>query len=165
MDQGELLARAALGAGEGVADDALDAERGVDRDLGGDLGRRTDAQRAAVAGVGALGALADHHEVDLAGVGQRGRGAREDPGRPQVDVVVELEAELEQQAALEDARRQVRVVGLAADRSEQDGVVLADLAEHGVGQHLAGREVALGAEVVAGLLELHAVRGRRPRAP
>jgi hypothetical protein len=34
--------------------------------------------------------------------------------------------------------------------------VLADLAEHGLGQHLAGGEVALGAEVVAGLLELHA---------
>ena len=32
---------------------------------------------------------------------------------------------------------------------------LADLVEHGVGQHLAGGEVALGAEVVAGLLELH----------
>ena len=51
--------------------------------------------------------------------------------------------------------------GLAADRAEQDRVVLADLVEHGVGQHLAGREVALGAEVVAGLLELHAGRRRR----
>ena len=55
--------------------------------------------------------------------------------------------------------RQVRVVGLAADRAEQDRVVLADLGEHRVGQHLAGGEVALGAEVVAGLLELHVGRG------
>ena len=39
VDQRELLARAALGAGERVADDPLDAERGVDRDLGGDLVR------------------------------------------------------------------------------------------------------------------------------
>ena len=55
--------------------------------------------------------------------------------------------------------RQVRVAGLAADGAEQDRVVLADLVEHGVGQHLAGGEVALGAEVVAGRLELHAVAG------
>ena len=70
MDQGEQLARAALGAGEGVAHDALDAEGGVDRDLGGDLVRRADAQGAAVAGVGTLGAFADDDEVDLAGVRQ-----------------------------------------------------------------------------------------------
>jgi 3-isopropylmalate dehydrogenase len=49
--------------------------------------------------------------------------------------VVELEAELEEQPPLEDARGQVGVVGLAADRAEEDGVVLADLAEHGLRQH------------------------------
>ena len=75
--------------------------------------------------------------------------------------MVELEAQPQQQAALEDAGRQVRVAGLAADRAEQDRVVLADLREHRVGQHLAGREVALRAEVVAGLLELDAVRRGR----
>ena len=132
------------------------------RDLGGDLVRGADAERAAVAGVGALGALAHDDEVDLARVRPSGEATPgEDPGRAQVDVVVELEAQPQQQAALEDAGRQVRVAGLAADRAEQDRVVLADLGEHGVGQHLAGREVALGAEVVAGLLELHAGRGRR----
>ena len=73
----------------------------------------------------------------------------------QVDVVVELEAQPQQQPALEDAGRQVRVVGLAADGTQQDRVVPADLREHRVGQHLAGREVALGAEVVARRLELH----------
>ena len=121
-------------------------------------------RRAAVAGVGALGALADDDEVDLAGVGQRRRDAGVDPRGSQVDVVVELEAQPQQQPALEDARRQVRVARLAADRAEQDRVVAADLVEHGVGQHLAGGEVALGAEVVAGLLELHA-GGAPPRAP
>ena len=79
--------------------------------------------------------------------------------------MVELEAQPQQQAALEDARRQVRVAGLAAHGAEEDRVVLADLVEHGVGQHLAGREVALGAEVVAGGLELHAGAGRPARAP
>ena len=79
--------------------------------------------------------------------------------------MVELEAQPQQQPALEDAGRQVRVAGLAADRAEQDRVVLADLGEHGVGQHLAGGEVALGAEVVAGRLELHVRRARPPRGP
>ena len=74
--------------------------------------------------------------------------------------MVELEAQPQQQPALEDAGRQVRVVRLAADRAEQDGVVLPDLGEHGVGQHLTGGEVALGAQVVAGLLELDLGRRR-----
>ena len=69
--------------------------------------------------------------------------------------MVELEAQPQQQPALEDARRQVRVARLAAHGAEEDRVVLTDLLEHGVGQHLTGREVALGAEVVAGGLELH----------
>ncbi len=73
--------------------------------------------------------------------------------------MVELEAQPQQQAALEEAGGQVRVTGLAADGTEQDRVVPADLLQHGVGQHLAGGEVALGAEVVAGGLELH--RGHR----
>ena len=77
-----FLRGTALGAGERVADHPLDAERGVDADLGGDLGRRADAQRAAVAGVGTLGALADHHEVDVAGVRP---AATSRPGRSATD--------------------------------------------------------------------------------
>ena len=71
------LRAALLGPAERVADDALHPEGRVDADLGGDLVRRTDPERAAVAGVGALGALADDDEVDLTRVGQR-RGA---PGK------------------------------------------------------------------------------------
>ncbi len=71
--------------------------------------------------------------------------------------MVELEAQPEQQPALEDPRREALVPRPAADRAEQDRVVLPDLGEHGVRQHLAGGEVPLGAEVVAGGLELHAV--------
>ena len=76
-----LLARPLLGAGEGVADDALDAVRGVDRDLGGDLGRGADAERAAVADVGTLGALAHDDEVDLAALGRGRPGVRPTPGK------------------------------------------------------------------------------------
>ena len=72
---------------------------------------RPAAERPAVAAVEALGALADHDEVDLAaahdGVGQRRRHAGEQPARAQVHVVVEGEAQLEQQAALEQAARHV----------------------------------------------------------
>ena len=160
VDQGELLAGPALGPRERVAHDPLHAVRRVDRDLGGDLGGGTDPERTAVARVGTLGALADHHEVDLSGV-REGRGdAGEDPGRTQVHVVVELEPQPQQQPALEDARGEVRVVRLPTDRTEQDGVVLPDLGEHGVRQHLTGREVALRAQVVAGLLELDLGRRR-----
>jgi hypothetical protein len=49
-------------------------------------------------------------------------------------VVVELEAQPKQQAAFEHTGRHGRV----ADRAQQDGVVLAHLGEHGVGQQLAG---------------------------
>ena len=68
----ELLARAGRGTREGVADHALDAERGVHADLVGHLVRGADADGAAVADVRALGALADHHEVDLARVAPAG---------------------------------------------------------------------------------------------
>ena len=71
--------------------------------------------------------------------------------------MVELEPQPQQQPALEDAGGEAGVTRLAADGSEEDRVVLADLGEHGVGQHLAGREVALGPQVVAGRLDLDAV--------
>ena len=59
-------------------------------------------------------------------------------------MVVELEAQPQQQPALEHARRHARV----ADGAEQDRVVPAQLAEHRVGQHLAGAVPARGAQVV-----------------
>ena len=149
----ELLARPRLGPGERVPDHPLDAVRRVDRHLGGDLGRRTDPQRAAVADVRALGALADDDEVDLARVRQRGADGRVDLRGAQVHVVVEGEPELQQQAALEHPGRDARV----ADRAEQDRVVLADLLQLGVRQRLAGGVPALRAEVVLGPLERHAV--------
>ena len=61
-------------------------------------------------------------------------------------MVVELEAQAQQQAALEDAAGHRRV----ADRAEQDRVVLAQLGEHRLRQQLAGGVPARRAEVVLG---------------
>ena len=71
VDQRQVLARPGDGPLEGVPDHPLDAEGGVEADLGGDLVRGVLAQHAAVADVGALGALADAEHVDRARVGQR----------------------------------------------------------------------------------------------
>ena len=129
-----MLARPPRRAGERVAYHPLDAERGVDADLGGDLVLGVLAQQPAVAGVGPLGALAHDHHVDLVRAGQRPAHAGVEPGRAEVDVVVELEPQAQQQPPLEDAAWHRRV----ADRAEQDGVVLAQLAEHRLRQQLAG---------------------------
>ena len=115
-----------------------------------------DAQRATVAGVGPLGALPDDDEVDavrrdpLDGEGALDAGV--EPGRAQVDVVVQGEAQRQQHPALEHAARHARV----ADRTEQDRVVAAQLLEHRVGQRLPGGVPAAGAEVVLGRGELRA---------
>ena len=77
----EVLARAGLGAGEGVTHDALDAEAGVDAHLGGDLVGGAGAQRAAVADVRALGALADDDEVDAVGATRSTASGLATPGK------------------------------------------------------------------------------------
>ena len=148
VHEGEQLARPRLRAGERVADDPLDAVPRVEALLGRDLVRRAVAQDAAGADVRPLGALADDDHVDVAGLdpGERGGDAGKQPDRAQVDVVVELEPQPQQQAALEDAAGHRRV----ADRAEQDRVVPAQLVEHRVRQRLAGRVPASGAEVVLG---------------
>jgi hypothetical protein len=64
VDQGEVLAGSRLGSGEGVPNHPLDAESGVDADLGRDLVRGADAHRAAIADIGSFGAFADDDEVD-----------------------------------------------------------------------------------------------------
>ena len=139
---------------EGEPGAALDAVAGVDRALGGHLERGALAEEAALAGVGALGVLPDDHEV---AVGCQRSG---DPGEgAQVDVEVELEPQAEEQAPLQGARRDVGGAHGRPDGPEQDGVVAAELLERRVGQHLAGAQVPVGAEVVVGGVEHHA-RGR-----
>ena len=69
---------------------------------------------------------------------------------PQVDVLVEAEAEVEQQLALEDAGGDVGM----ADGAEQDRVELAELVEAVGGQRFARFEIAVAAPVEVGQLEL-----------
>ncbi len=151
VHQGQLLARTRLRPAVGVAHHALDAEGGVEADLGGHLLLGTGAQRAAVADVRALGALADDHEVDLRLAGQRRLHTREEPARPEVDVVVEGEPQLQQQPPLQHSGRHARV----ADGAEQDRVVGLELGEHALREGLTGAVVTPGAEVELGALQLH----------
>ena len=157
VHQGQVPAGAGLRAGERVTHDALDAEAGVDADLSGHLGRCADAQRAPVAGVGTLGTFAHDHEVDAVGRHpghvERARDAGEQPGGAQIDVVVEGEPQGQQHAAFEHPARHARV----ADGPQEDGVVLAELRQHGVGQGLPRRMPTPCAEVVVGGGELRAV--------
>ena len=135
---------------EGVADGALGAEARGAGDLRGDLLRRALVLEAAHAGVEALGVLADDDEVDvlrpLVLEGAVDVGVELD--RAQVDVLVELEAQAEEDALLQDAGRDVGV----ADGAEEDGVELAQLVDGAVGERFAGAQVAFAAEVVGGRL-------------
>ena len=136
------------GEGEGEAGAALHAVAGVDRSLGGHLEGRPPTEEATLAGIGALGVLADDHEV--AAGSERSGHADE---RPQVDVEVELEPQAEEQTALERPGRDGARPDGWADGAEQDGVGPPQLVEHAVGQDLAGADVAIGSEVVVGGLE------------
>ena len=75
--------------------------------------------------------------------------ARIQPGRPQIDVVVEFEPDSQQQATFQHATGHRRV----ADRAEQDRVVCTQLVENRIGQHLPGGVVSPRPEVVLGLLD------------
>ena len=124
-----------------------------------DLVRGALTDRAAVADVRSLRALAHDDEVDLARVRKRARRARVEPGRTQVHVVVELEAQLQQQPSFDVGVRQTRVAGLAADRAEQDRVVRADRVQVLVGERVARLQVPRRAERERGLLEGHVAAG------
>ena len=113
---------AGRGSLEGVAHYPLDAVGGVDADLGRNLVGGTDPHGAAVAAVESLGALANDDEVDVAGIGQGAGHPLVVLRRAQVHVVVEREAQLEEQPSLEDAGGD----GGVSDRSQEDGVVALD---------------------------------------
>jgi hypothetical protein len=159
VHEGELLALPLGGQLEGVAHQPADAVGGVQGDLGGDLGVGAPAQAAAVARVGPLGALADHHEVDLPRVRERARGARVELGGAEVDVVVEAEAQLQQDVPLQDPRGHALVARGGADRAEEDRVVRAQLLEGLLREGLPRREPVVGADAELPLLHGDAGRG------
>ena len=137
---------------EGVADAALAAAAGVDGRLGGDFVRRAFVHEAAGPAVEVFGVFADDDEVDVIGTlvlegrldaGEKLHGA-------EVDVLVEAEAEVEQQLALEDAGGDLGV----ADGAEEDGVELAELVEAVVWEGGAGFEEAVAAPIEMGELDL-----------
>ena len=155
VDQGELLARTRLCSRKGVADDPSDAISSIDADLGRQLLRRTHPDRAAVADVRPFRPFADDDEVNDTGIGQRSGDPEIDPGRSQVDVVIELEAKSEQEPALKGSGGHGRI----AHCSQQDRVMSADRGKLSVGQDFASRVPALRAEVELCLVKADIVSG------
>jgi hypothetical protein len=132
-----VLARAGAGQLEGVVQQPLAAQPGEHRLLQHELALGAAEHHAAHRAVLALGVLAHDQHVDVAGLapGQRAGHAVEQPRRAQVDVLVELAAELQQAAP---QRHMVGHGGRPAHGAEQDGVHAADLRLPVVGHHLAG---------------------------
>jgi len=119
--------------------------------------RGAHADGAAVAAVEALGALADDQEVDRSAVGDVVAEGGDDAGvelrGAEVDVVVEQEAQAEEEAALEKAAGNRGRAGGRAHRTEDDRVGLLELVDDRIGEDLAGAQPALGAQVVVDELE------------
>ncbi|SKW13139.1 Uncharacterised protein [Mycobacteroides abscessus subsp. abscessus] len=120
VHQCQVLA-AGLGTLEGVAHHTLDPEPSVEADLGGHLVRGVDTDRAAVAGIRALGALAHHDQVDGRVPRQRAGDTGVQLGRAQIDVVVQREAGVQQQPPLQHTAGDRRI----ANGAKQNGVVSA----------------------------------------
>ena len=140
-----FLLVAFAGVVEGPADAALAAFAGVDGGLHGDFVGRALLEEPAHAAVQVFGVLADDDEVDVVGAlaGQRRFHAGEQLHRPEVDVLIEAEAQFQEQALFQDARGHVGM----ADGAQQDGAVAAQLVQRGGRQDFAGLQVAVAAEV------------------
>ena len=96
VDQGEVVSRTGCCLFECVAHQALHAKGRVDGDLLCDLVNRALTQGSTVSGVQAFGALAHDDEINIAGVGQRGRDARVVVRGAQIHVMVQREAKFEE---------------------------------------------------------------------
>ena len=149
-----ILLRRVVARSKASQDDALDPVRGIDAHLRCDLLWCAGSDQAAIAAVQALGALANDDEVDVVAsdhlLGQRSRYSGIQPVGPEVHVVVEREAQLEQQSALEQPARHVRRAGRGAYGAEQDHVGSGELGQHGVWEDLTSALPAVGSEVVRG---------------
>ena len=123
---------------------ALGAVPREDRLLHHELALGAFEHRAADRRILAFGVLAHDHEVDVAGLAARERRghAVEQTRRAQVDVLVELAAELEQRPPQRDV---IGHGGGPADRAEQDRVGAFELRLPVVGHHLAVLRVVVAA--------------------
>ena len=141
---------------EGVTHHALHTVGGVDGDFGGHLVRGATAHRAAGTAVQAFGAFTHDHEVDVTRVGKRRGNALVQLGRTQVHVLVQVEAELEQQAAFQNARLDARI----ADGTQQDGVGLLDALLFLFRKNRAVAQVTLGTKIEILVIEFGDALGR-----
>src|SRR5262249_27034122 len=130
---------------ERVPNAALAAAASVESGLRGDFVGRAFVEKALHAAVEVLGGFADDDQGDAFRPFVFGWGleAGEQLHRAEVDVLVEAEAEVEEELALEDAGGDIGV----ADGAEEDGVELAELVEAVVGERAAGFEVAVAGPV------------------
>jgi hypothetical protein len=154
-DERKLLALGVVafaGKFERIADGPLAAAAGVDGHLRGDFMRRAFMHEPASAAVQILGVLADHDEVDVVGalVLERRLDAGEKLHRPEIDVLVQAEAHVQQQLALEDAGGNVRMAHCA----KQNGVETAELVQAVLRQRFAGFQITIAAPIQVGQLKL-----------
>ena len=69
--------------------------------------------------------------------------------RPQVDVLLEFETKAQQDAFLQNPRLDVWM----SDGAEQDGREFTQFLDDTIGQRFVGSQIALAAEIVAGVIE------------
>ena len=136
---------------KGPADTALAAFSRVHGCLRGDFVRRVLLQEPAHAAVQVFGVLADDDEVDVfrAFARQRRLDTRVQLDRAEVDVLIQLESQFQQQAFLQDARRDIGM----PDGAQVDRVELLQFVDGACRQGLLGAEIAFSAEVVMLQLE------------
>src|SRR5262249_20568696 len=124
-----------------------------------DFVRRALFEEPPATGVQAFGILAHHNEVDVCRslALQRRVDAGIEFHWTQIDVLVEIEAQPQQNALLENAGAHVWM----ADGAEENGLELSHLVHRAIRQHLTGTLIALAAKVVASgfVLEPEALRG------
>ena len=146
---------------EGVPQAALHTRARVNRGLDRHFLRRALAEEPAGARVKPFGILADHDEVNVLRlpVLQRAIHAGIKLDGPKVDVLIQFEAQPQQQALLEDSGLDVRM----ADRAQEDGVQAAEFLQGRIGQNLAGPQIAFSAEIVLHrfVLDIVLLAGRR----
>ena len=131
---------------EGPTNAAFATFASVDRRLDGDFVGRVLLQEPARSGIEILRILTDDDEIDVLRpfAGQWRFDAGIELHRTQVDVLVQLESHLQQQASLQDSRRHVGM----ADGSQIDRVESTQFVNGALRQDLSCCQIAFTAEVI-----------------